>query len=103
MNLEEINQEISAVITLLKQLPEEEIREVRNFVTWVAEKHSEKELTNRFPQFAGMLSTEETNRIKKAIGEEEPADKALFGYLKDSVVINEDILEPIEEKWEVDE
>ena len=30
-------------------------------------------------------------------------EKSLFGYMKDSVVIHGDILEPIGEKWEVDE
>jgi antitoxin (DNA-binding transcriptional repressor) of toxin-antitoxin stability system len=30
-------------------------------------------------------------------------EKSLFGYMKDSVLIHEDILEPIEENWEVDE
>jgi hypothetical protein len=52
MNQEEIDQEISAVIALLKQLPEEEIREVHDFITWVAEKRSEKELADRFSKFA---------------------------------------------------
>jgi antitoxin (DNA-binding transcriptional repressor) of toxin-antitoxin stability system len=31
------------------------------------------------------------------------AEKSLFGYMKDSVLIHEDILEPIGENWEVDE
>lgn len=69
MDREEINQEISAILTLLRQLPEEKIREVREFVTWVVEKPSEKEVTTRFSQFAGILSVEEANRIKQAIEE----------------------------------
>jgi len=93
----ETNQEISA---LLKQLSEDKLRKVRDFVAWVAEERPEKELTNRFSRFAGILSTEEVNHIKKTIEEEEQA--SLFGYMKDSVVINEDILEPIGDKWEVD-
>jgi hypothetical protein len=27
----------------------------------------------------------------------------MFGYMKDSVIIHEDVLEPIGENWEVDE
>ena len=70
MDREEINQEISAILTLLKQLPEEKIREVRDFVTWVIEKRSEKkDMTPYFSQFAGILSVEEANRIKQAIEE----------------------------------
>lgn len=34
---------------------------------------------------------------------DEQAEKSLFGYMKDSVLIHEDILEPIGENWEVDE
>ncbi len=77
MNKEGTDQEISA---LLKQLPQEKIREVRDFVTRIAEKRSEKELTNRFSKFDRVLSTEEANHIKKTIDEEEQA--SLFGYMK---------------------
>lgn len=34
---------------------------------------------------------------------DEAVKKSLFGYMKGSVLIHKDILEPIEEKWEVDE
>jgi antitoxin (DNA-binding transcriptional repressor) of toxin-antitoxin stability system len=34
---------------------------------------------------------------------DEQAEKPLFGYMKDFVLIHEDILEPIGENWEVDE
>jgi len=34
---------------------------------------------------------------------DEVIEKPLFGYMKGSVLIHKDILEPIEEKWEVDE
>jgi hypothetical protein len=34
---------------------------------------------------------------------DDQAEKSLFGYMKDSVLIHEDILEPTGEKWEVDE
>jgi antitoxin (DNA-binding transcriptional repressor) of toxin-antitoxin stability system len=34
---------------------------------------------------------------------DEQTEKSLFGYMKDSVLIHEDILEPIGENWEVDE
>lgn len=34
---------------------------------------------------------------------DDQAEKSLFGYMKDSVLIHEDILEPIGENWEVDE
>lgn len=34
---------------------------------------------------------------------DDQAEVSLFGYMKDSVLIHEDILEPIGEKWEVDE
>lgn len=30
-------------------------------------------------------------------------NKKLFGYMKDSVLIHDDIITPIEEKWEVDD
>jgi antitoxin (DNA-binding transcriptional repressor) of toxin-antitoxin stability system len=34
---------------------------------------------------------------------DDQVEKSLFGYMKDSVLIHGDILEPIGEKWEVDE
>jgi len=34
---------------------------------------------------------------------DDQTEKSLFGYMKDSVLIHGDILEPIGEKWEVDE
>lgn len=34
---------------------------------------------------------------------DEQSEKSLFGYMKDSVLIHEDISEPIGENWEVDE
>ena len=71
MNREKIDQEISAILALLKQLPEKNILEVLDFVTWIAEKRLEKkEVNNRFSQFAGIMSTEEANLMKQVIEEE---------------------------------
>ena len=33
---------------------------------------------------------------------DEQAGKSLFGYMKNSVLINEDILEPIGENWKIE-
>jgi prevent-host-death family protein len=33
----------------------------------------------------------------------EAASSSLFGFLKDSVVVQEDIVKPIDEKWNADE
>ena len=33
----------------------------------------------------------------------EQVGKSLFGYMKDSVLIHGDIVEPIEERWDADE
>lgn len=71
MNREKIDQEISAILALLKQLPEKNILEVLDFVIWIVEKRLEKkEVKNRFSQFAGTMSTEEANLMKQAIEEE---------------------------------
>ena len=40
--------------------------------------------------------------IAKLVPVSKKASKSLFGYMKDTVKINSDILKPIDEKWDVD-